>query len=151
MLDIKYIRENLEEAEKRLATRGEAIDLKKVKSLDTERRRLLQEVEALRQRRNAVSEEVGRLKKEKKDAGELVSEMQEVSLNIKALDQEVTTCEEELKEFLLNIPNLPHPSVPVGKDETENPVVRTFGEKPEFPGTVFPYEGRRRVTRKGAH
>jgi seryl-tRNA synthetase len=133
MLDIKYIRENLEEAEKRLATRGEAIDLKKVKSLDTERRRLLQEVEALRQRRNAVSEEVGRLKKEKKDAGELVSEMQEVSLNIKALDQEVTTCEEELKEFLLNIPNLPHPSVPVGKDETENPVVRTFGEKPEFP------------------
>jgi seryl-tRNA synthetase len=132
MLDIKYIRENLEEAEKRLATRGEAIDLKKVKSLDTERRRLLQEVEALRQRRNAVSEEVGRLKKEKKDAGELVSEMQEVSLNIKALDQEVTTCEEELKEFLLNIPNLPHPSVPVGKDETENPVVRTFGEKPEF-------------------
>jgi seryl-tRNA synthetase len=132
MLDIKYIRENTEEVERRLNTRGEGFDLTGLTTLDNKRRRLLQEVEALKQRRNKVSQEVGRLKGEKKDASALVSEMQEVSSKIKGLDQEVSACEDELKDFLLTIPNLPHPSVPLGRDETENPVVRTIGEKPEF-------------------
>jgi seryl-tRNA synthetase len=133
MLDIKYIRENREEVEKRLKTRGEGFDLSGVNSLDEKRRSLLREVEALKEKRNRVSQEVGELKREKKVADALVKEMQEVSSRIKSMDQEVAGCEDELKNLLLTIPNLPHPSVPLGKDETENPVIRTVGEKPEFP------------------
>ena len=132
MLDIKYLRENLKDAEKRLSTRGEGIDLSFLTSLDEKRRRLLKEAEALKERRNTVSEEVGRLKKEKKDASPLVSEMQDVSSRIKSLDKEVSGYEEELKNLLLTIPNLPHTSAPVGHDENGNKVVRVSGKKPSF-------------------
>ncbi|HLE08378.1 MAG TPA: serine--tRNA ligase, partial [Thermodesulfobacteriota bacterium] len=132
MLDIKYLRENLKDAEKRLSTRGNGVDLSFVTSLDEKRRRLLKEAEALKERRNTVSEEVGRLKKEKKDASPLVSEMQDVSSRIKSLDKEVSGCEEELKNLLLTIPNLPHTSAPVGHDENGNKVVRVSGKKPSF-------------------
>ena len=132
MLDIKYLRENLKDAEKRLSTRGNGVDLSFVTSLDEKRRRLLKEAEALKERRNTVSEEVGRLKKEKKDASSLVSEMQDVSSRIKSLDKEVSGCEEELKNLLLTIPNLPHTSAPVGHDENGNKVVRVSGKKPSF-------------------
>jgi len=132
MLDIKYLRENLKDAEKRLSTRGNGIDLSFLTSLDEKRRRLLKEAEALKERRNTVSEEVGRLKKEKKDASPLVSEMQDVSSRIKSLDKEVSGCEEELKNLLLTIPNLPHTSAPVGHDENGNKVVRVSGKKPSF-------------------
>ena len=132
MLDIKYLRENLKDAEKRLSTRGNGVDLSFVTSLDEKRRRLLKEAEALKERRNTVSEEVGRLKKEKKDASPLVSEMQDVSSRIKSLDKEVSGYEEELKNLLLTIPNLPHTSAPVGHDENGNKVVRVSGKKPSF-------------------
>ena len=132
MLDIKYLRENLKDAEKRLSTRGNGVDLSFLTSLDEKRRRLLKEAEALKERRNTVSEEVGRLKKEKKDASPLVSEMQDVSSRIKSLDKEVSGYEEELKNLLLTIPNLPHTSAPVGHDENGNKVVRVSGKKPSF-------------------
>ncbi|HXI10319.1 MAG TPA: serine--tRNA ligase, partial [Thermodesulfobacteriota bacterium] len=80
----------------------------------------------------AVSEEIGRLKKEKKDASHLMAEMQDEGARIKALDAELAACEKELNDFLLVIPNLPNPGVPVGKDETENPVTRVCGALPKF-------------------
>jgi seryl-tRNA synthetase len=132
MLDIKYIRDETEEAEARLSKRGEGIDLAGLKALDTKRRTLLKEVEALKEERNRVSGEVGRLKKDKKDASALVTGMQEVSAKIKALDPEVAVVEARLREALLDVPNLPHGSVPEGRDESDNPVVRTRGEKPGF-------------------
>lgn len=138
MLDIKYLRDDTEGAEARLKTRGGSVDLSRFKDLDKKRRALLSEVEGLKERRNNVSEEIGGLKREGKDAGALVAEMGTVSATIKTLDAGVSDCEKEFKALLLDIPNLPHGSVPVGRDATENPVKRTWGELPEF--TFSPLE-----------
>ncbi len=132
MLDIKYLRDNLEEAEKRLSARSGSIDLSKFRALDAERRKLLGEAEALKARRNAVSEEIGKLKKEKKDASHLMKEMQDESSRIKELDQKAAEADAELNNLLLVVPNLPHPSVPFGKDSEDNPVIRTWGKTTEF-------------------
>ncbi|MFQ5736171.1 MAG: serine--tRNA ligase [Thermodesulfobacteriota bacterium] len=132
MLDIKYLRENTQEAERRLKTRGGELDLAPMKALDEKRRALIMEAEALKARRNAASQEIGRLKKEKRDATSLMEEMQEVSARIKGLDAETAGCEKELEAFLLTIPNLPNPTVPVGKDESDNPVIRSWGTPREF-------------------
>ncbi|MFQ5442320.1 MAG: serine--tRNA ligase [Thermodesulfobacteriota bacterium] len=132
MLDIKLLRDDPAGVEARLATRGAGAGLTGFKALDEKRRGLLKEVESLKEKRNSVSMEIGRLKKEKKDAAGLVKEMQGVSERIKELDEEVKSSEAELKGFLLDIPNLPHASVPVGKDETENAPVRSWGEPREF-------------------
>ncbi|HBG46697.1 MAG TPA: serine--tRNA ligase [Deltaproteobacteria bacterium] len=132
MLDIKFLRENLEEVEKRLKTRGASIDLTPFRALDAERRRLLSEAEALKARRNAVSEEIAKLKREKKEAAHLIAEMQEEGAKIKALDTEAAKVEEELNTFLLGVPNMPHASVPVGRDSNDNPVIRSWGEPAQF-------------------
>lgn len=126
MLDIKYLRENLEEVEERLKTRSGSVDLSGFKALDEKRRRLLGEAETLKARRNAVSEEIGRLKREKKDASALMAEMQDESARIKSLDSEVAECDSALEAMLLLVPNIPNSSVPVGRDEADNPVVRSW-------------------------
>ncbi len=138
MLDIKYLREDLEGAEKRLKTRGGAVDLSGVKTFDESRRKLLMEVEGLKEKRNKVSAEIGRLKQEGADADALVAEMGTVSATIKTLDASIEKCVQEFTALLLEMPNLPHASVPVGRDATENPVKRTSGEPPEF--TFSPLE-----------
>lgn len=135
MLDKKYLRDNIEEAEKRLKTRGEKYDLSAFKGLDEKRRKLLTETEDLKRERNEASTEIGRIKKEGGDAGDLMARMKEVSARIKDLDTEVAGVEEELDELLLGIPNLPHEGAPVGRDESDNPVVRIWGEPPSFPFT----------------
>jgi seryl-tRNA synthetase len=132
MLDLKFLRENLEEVEKRLKTRGGDIDLSGFKELDAKRRKLLTESETLKARRNAVSEEIGKLKREKKDASSLVAEMQEEGAQLKALETAAAAVEEEMNAFLLVVPNVPHSSVPVGKDSNDNPVVRKWGEPKKF-------------------
>lgn len=132
MLDIKYLRENMEEAERRLKTRGERYDLSAIKRLDAERRGRLAEVESLKQRINNLSREIGKLRKEGKDAASLMTASQTLSEEIKTLDAGAAAVEEELNTALLMIPNLPHPSVPVGIDASENPVVRQWGRPREF-------------------
>ncbi|MEK7678990.1 MAG: serine--tRNA ligase, partial [Deltaproteobacteria bacterium] len=132
MLDSKFLRENLDTIETRLKTRGGAIDISAFRALDEKRRGLLKEAEALKEKRNKVSEEIGRLKKEKKDAETLIAGMQDVSAGIKNLDDNIKEAEKELEAFLLSIPNIPHETVPVGRDSTENPVIRTWGEPKDF-------------------
>lgn len=126
MLDIKYLRENLEEVEERLKTRSGSVDLSGFKALDEKRRRLLGEAETLKARRNAVSEEIGRLKRDKKDASALMAEMQDESARIKSLDSELAECDSALEAMLFLVPNIPNSSVPVGRDEADNPVVRSW-------------------------
>ena len=132
MLDIRYLRENWKAVEERLKTRGGSIDLSRFTSLDAKRRALLKESEALKEKRNKASEDIARLKREGKDAGEILKEMQEVSARIKALDSDISGSEEELNNFLLYLPNIPHSSVPAGADSAGNPVVRTWGEPGRF-------------------
>ena len=128
MLEIKFIRENSDLVGKALKARGNDLDLESLLEVDSQRRKLLQEVEDLRNLRNRVSEEIGRQKKAKKDAEELIAQMKEVASRIKELDNLLDVKDASLNEYLFSMPNIPHPSVPVGKDETENPVIRTWGD-----------------------
>ena len=132
MLEAKYIRDHLEEVQARLASRGQMISLDQFVTIDGERRETLQEWERLRAIQKKVSDEVSRKKKEGEDASDLISEMKKVSQELKELDGIVQEKEKALQEFLLIIPNLPHSSVPVGKDSSDNDEVRRWGEIPKF-------------------
>jgi len=132
MLDAKYIREHIDEVREKLGLRGQTISLDQFTSIDTERRKAIQEWERLRSLQKKVSDEVSKRKREGKDASELLSDMKKVSQGMKDLDRIVEEKERVLQEFLLMIPNLPHESVPKGTDSSENAEVRRWGEIPEF-------------------
>ncbi len=137
MLDLKYIREHPDEVKEALTKRNEmAPIIDEILELDERRRTLLVDVQGLRHQRNVTSKEIGRMKE--KDQV-LIEEMRRLGDKIKALDQEVKSIEEELDRLLLQLPNLPHPSVPVGKDESENVVVRQEGEPREFDFEPLPH------------
>jgi seryl-tRNA synthetase len=132
MLDIKLVRSDPEKVLAGMNKRNAKVPLGEFLQLDEERRKKLTEVEQLKNRRNTVSKEVGRLKAQGQDATELIKEMQDEGTKIQNLDGEIRQIEERLQEILLVIPNIPHESVPVGKDETENKVIRTWGEPRQF-------------------
>ena len=127
MLDIKFVRQNIDHVEKALSDRGEKTDTIVFHQLDKERRSILGELEDLRHRRNVVSEEIAQMKKNGINTDSLVFEMRKVSGRVKELNTSLGKVDEKIKDFLIRIPNLPHESVPVGKDSRENPVVKTFG------------------------
>ncbi len=132
MLDIKFLRQNIDFVRRKMLERDVDVDLDGFTSLDSRRRDILQEVEILRSERNSVSKEIGQKKKNKEDASELIERMSEVSTRIKELDESLKKTEEDLNNLLMIIPNVQHESVPYGTGEEDNPVVREWGEKPEF-------------------
>lgn len=132
MLDARFVRENAEIVKDALKKRGYDLSLSEFLAIEGERRALLKETEEMRNKRNVVSEEIGRLKRQKQDVTELLTEMKEVSDRIKELDEKLRELDEKGRTFLLNIPNIPHESVPIGKDETENVEVRRWGEPRDF-------------------
>jgi seryl-tRNA synthetase len=131
MFDVKYLRDNLEQARERLATRGEEIDLGPFAELDGRRRTLLGESEALKAERNKVSALIGKTKDKSQVQGE-IARMQEVSKRIKELDEELREVEAQLQGLLLVLPNLPHEDCPVGVSEEDNRELRTWGEPRKF-------------------
>lgn len=139
MLDIKFVRSNPELVKEGLAKRGANISLEEFLELDAKRREKLVVVEQLKNTRNVVSQEIGRLKKAGQDAEEKQAEMRQVSQQIKDIDDEIRSIEERLGEILLAIPNLPHESVPVGKDENDNVEVRRWGQPRQFDFTPKPH------------
>jgi seryl-tRNA synthetase len=128
MLEIKFIRQNLAAVEAGLAARGQSVALETFKAADGQHRKTLQEIEDLRHRRNMVTEEIARLKKAGDPAEALVLEMRSVSARIKELEKAVADTQERLSAILMGLPNLPHASVPLGRDSSENPVIKTWGE-----------------------
>jgi seryl-tRNA synthetase len=132
MLDVKFVRGNVDAVRKALSDRDYDLSLEEFLAVEDERREILLKVEELRNRRNVVSEEIGKLKQQKEDAGAQLKEMKGVSERIKVLDEELRALEEKARSFLLTIPNIPHESVPVGKDENDNVEVRKWGEPGEF-------------------
>ena len=132
MLDIKFVREHLDEVKTMLKNRNNDLDISSFSELEQERRRLLNETEELKAKRNAVSKEVSVLKKEGKDASAIIAEMREVGDKISALDAKVKEVEDKLRDLLLHIPNMPKADVPIGKDENDNPEVRRVGTPREF-------------------
>lgn len=132
LLDLKFIRSNREIVKKALADRHNDFDLDQVLAWDEQRRTLIGESEQLKNRRNTLSQEVGRLKAAKQDTADLKDEVRGIGKRIKELDQELVDLEERLNNALLMIPNIPHETVPVGKDEEDNIVLRMEGEPPKF-------------------
>ena len=132
MLDIKLLRQNIDFVQRKMVERGEDIDLNKITLLDSRKRDILQEVETLRSERNKVSGKIGQKKKNKEDASELIDRMSIVSTRIKKLDESLKEIENDLHDLMMVIPNIPHETVVYGSSSEDNPVVRTWGEKPEF-------------------
>ncbi len=132
MLEIKFLRQNLSDVQKALKARGQSADLHAFQKCDEDRRMILKEIEALRHQRNVVSDQIAEMKKAGENADILVAEMRDVSIRIKELDKDLTLKQEQLDEILLGLPNLPHSTVPMGKDESENPVIKTVGDPAQF-------------------
>ena len=134
MLDARFIRANAEAVRKALNDKGEKADLDKYLVLDDRRRNLLVKADELKHRKNEVSEEIGHQKKAGTDAGELVAEMKRVGDEIKALDDDIKKLEAEIEDIARWIPNIPHPSVPVGADASANLEVKRWGDpkEPDF-------------------
>ncbi len=136
MIDIDLIREHPEILEDAAAKRGIDIPVFEAADLDKRRRLTIVEIDNLRAKRNDVSRELGRL--EEKPA-ELIQDMREVGGRIKQLEKEERDIAIKLESILMNIPNLPAETVPIGDDEDGNVVVRTIGEKPKFDFEVKPH------------
>ena len=132
MLDKRFIRENFEFLKKKISQRGMEANLDIYTQNDEERRKLLKEIEALRHNKNIVSEKIGLMIKNKEDASNSIKKMKEVSEKIKDLEEKIRVVENALDLISFTIPNIPHESVPVGEDETDNMVVRTWGEPQTF-------------------
>lgn len=135
MLDLKFIRENAETVQRGAEAKGMIIDIPAILSLDEQRRKLIQEGEALKARRNEVSAQIGKAKKSGGDASEAIAEMEAVKNRIQTLDADLRATETKLNELLLTVPNVPHPSVPFGKTPEDNKEVFRWGELPvvDFP------------------
>lgn len=132
MLDLKFVRANLDLVRRKQQERGIDLDLDSFAAVDQKRRDILQELEGLRSERNRVSKEVGMRKKEGADAKDLIAQTAAVSSRIKELEESLKEAEAELQSMMLDIPNIPHESVPVGSDSEDNTVVRTWGEPRSF-------------------
>lgn len=140
MLDMKFLRNNYEEVKEKLKNRGEDLsEFEMFGELDERRRKLIAETEQLKAKRNAATQEIAKLKREKKDAEAAIQEMRQVGEKIAELDKELREVEERLEQVMYSIPNIPHESVPIGEDEEDNVVHRTWGELPEFDFEIKPH------------
>ena len=133
MLSSEYIINNLDEVIKRLNTRnGDYSYLKELKKLDQERKEIIKSSDLIKNKRNTLSKQIGEYKRNKMDTTSLFSEVNGLGDEISKLDEKLAVIDLKIKEILLNTPNLPHASVPVGKDENDNVVIRKWGTPREF-------------------
>ena len=143
MLDIKLIRQNPEFVKERLATRDKAYAnmIDELLAVDNERRNIIAEVESLKSEKNKLSKEIGKLYREGKreEAEKLKEEVNAKNKKIERLEKELKDVENRFKNILLRIPNIPHPSVPIGEDENDNIEIRRWGEPRKFDFEPLPH------------
>lgn len=133
MLDLKYVVENIDEVVKRLITRnGDFSYVYELVTLSNRRKEIIVSVEAKKALRNESSKKIGELKRQKLDPTSLLEDIAHLGDDIKVLDEELNAIEEKINDILAVTPNLPHPSVPIGKNEDANVLVRTVGEPKTF-------------------
>ncbi len=132
MIDTRKLREERDLVVQALKNRNYTFPFEKFDELDQAYRKTLSRCDGLRNQRNTTSKEIGLRKQRGEDVTAVMEEMTSVGQEIKRLDEEAAALEKEIQELLLVIPNIPHPSVPVGKDERENPEVRRWGEIRKF-------------------
>ncbi len=139
MLDLKYIRENVDIVKKAVLLKKEKVDIDEIVKLDERRRMLIQEVESLKKKRNEESKKIGQLIKVGQDPSTAKEEVRIIGDKIADIDKELAEIEEKLKNLLLTVPNIPHSSAPVGEDETANQLIKTYGSRKEFSFTPKPH------------
>lgn len=139
MLDLKFIRENADCVRTGAAAKGVTVDLDALLAADDRRRALIQEGESLKAKRNQVSGQVGKVKKGGGDTSGLIAEMESVKDRIQAIDAELRDVETTLNDLLLTVPNIPHPSVPVGRTPEENKPISSWGELPKSDTPLKPH------------
>ena len=142
MLELRFIRENIDLVKAKTAKRGMNTDiLDRFMEVDKRRLAILGEVESLKNRRNTVSKEIAVFKKDKDEGGAapLIDEMKQVGIRIKQLDDELGGVHRELDEIVMSVPNLCDDSVPEGADDEDNIEIKRWGEKPEFSFTPKPH------------
>ncbi len=137
MLDLKFVCENIEYVQKKIADRNKTLDLTEVKALASERLASIKEVEALKAKKNVVSGQVAVMKRNKEDASALIAEMKSNGERIKELDTRLAEIESSLQAILLTIPNIIDDSVPAGKDDSDNLELRKVGTP-----RVFDFEAK---------
>ena len=140
MLDLRRIREESETVERALAARGGDVSLRPVLDADAERRRLVKEAEELKAERNRVSDAIGQAKRRGENSEAATARMREVSDRIKALDAQIKVVDERLEALLLELPNVPHASVPVGRTAEDNAEIRRWGAPRKFAFEPKPHE-----------
>ena len=128
MIDTKLLREDFSNIKQSLLKRGFNIDQQKFESIDSQRKSLQVEVENLQSDRNTISAEFGQKKKLGENTDDLKTKVDQVNVNLGNKDEELNKVLKELNDFLMEIPNTPDESVPIGKDESENVVIKKFGE-----------------------
>ena len=132
MLDIKFVRSNVDKVIDMLNHRGYDLDLSGFQSLDEKRRSILTNLEKLRYKRNTISDKIAVMRKNGEDTKPLISEMKDVSKSIKEIEVELPGIEDKLSKLLMFIPNFPHKSVVVGHNSDDNPVVKKWGDIKNF-------------------
>jgi seryl-tRNA synthetase len=132
MLDLHFVRENLEKVAGAMRSRGMDLSFDSFRELDEARRSLLVEVEGLKKSRNEQSRRIGELMKAGEGAEAAKAEVRDIGSRIASLEEKLAETETELDSFMKELANVPHDSVPVGKSEEDNPVIRTWGERPEL-------------------
>jgi seryl-tRNA synthetase len=145
MLDLRFIRDNIELVKKGSEAKGITVDLAAIVILDERRRSLIQEGEALKATKNTVSAEVGQLKRKGLDASKAISDMDAVKNRIQTIDAELHEIETKLDGLLLTVPNLPHPTVPFGKTPADNKETFRWGDLPK---TDFPLKAHWELAEK---
>ncbi len=141
MIDPKFIKEDIESIRKLLEKRNMVgvVDLDRLKTINNERRSLIQKSDETREKKNKLSKEIGQKKAKKENADDLMKQSQDYSDEIKRCTDRLAELDAEFSEMHLSIPNFLDASVPEGKSEADNPVVRTWGEKPKFDFTPKPH------------
>lgn len=141
MLDIKYIKDNAEYVKQRLATRGKSYDeqIDRAIELDTKRRELIVEGEALKAQQNKISKQVPVMKKNGEDVAPILAEMKIMADKTREFSTQMTQVDEDLRSVLLTVPNVPCDKVPVGKDSEDNVEIRKWGETRKFEFEILPH------------
>jgi len=132
MLDLKFIRNNPDKVKEAVKNKNEKVDIDEILDLDAKRRDLTFEGDNLKNKRNEISKEVGKRKKDGKDASSLMEEVKGISDKTKVIDDQIKEIDEKLSQLLLWVPNVPHHTTPIGKDEKDNKFVKEWGEKKSF-------------------
>lgn len=132
MLDINFVRNNIELVKEKVEAKKAAFDPELFNEIDKDRRKLLTQVEEIKAKKKKLAREIGNLKRQKMDSTKLEEQSKEFNAQLDAIEQDQKAADERFQDFILNIPNIFDDDVPIGKDENDNVVVREWGEKPEF-------------------